>query len=95
MLRPFSGYVSTMLKVYLDCARGMFRPCSRHYSTVLESQFDQVLFHRAHGMFRPYWRYVSNALELCFDYAQSLLGPCSRYVSTVLQLYFDRSGRLF
>ena len=43
-----------------DRARGMFRPCSRYGSTVLELCFDP-----ARGMFRPCLRYVSAVLEVC------------------------------
>ena len=61
-------------------AIGIFWPCSRYDSTVLE-----VWFYRARCIFRP----CSTFIELCFDCAQ----PYSRYVSTVLELFFGRAWR--
>ena len=84
MFGPCSRYVSTVLEVCLDRARGMFRPCSRYVSTVLEvcSTVLEVCFDRA--------RYVWTVLEVCLDRARGMfrpffdsLGmfrPCSRYV---------------
>ena len=72
-------YFSTVIEVrpcstVFDHARGMFRPCSRYVSTVLEGCFD-----RARGMFRPCSRYVSTVLEACFDSNRDVFRPCSKY----------------
>ena len=91
MFRPFTSFVLNVLEVNFDRAQGVFSPCSRYDSTVLESKFDQVLFHTAHGMFRSYWRNVSTALEVCFDHAQIFLGPWSRNVSIELEVDFDHA----
>ena len=73
MFLPSSRYyVSTDLEVCFDRARGMFRPCSRYVSTVLEVLIVTVLeVCFDHGrpnfdIFRPCLRYVSTGLELRF-----------------------------
>ena len=68
LFRPFSKLVATMLNFVstvrevffdgrsswvFDSAQGMFQPCLRFVSTVLEAYFD-----RAQGMLRPCSRYV-------------------------------------
>ena len=38
----YSRYVSTVLKVYFDRARGRFRHCSRYVLTTLDVYFDRA-----------------------------------------------------
>ena len=56
LFRPYSKYVSLLLKIRFELARSMLRLCSRNVSTVLEVCFD-----RARGMFWPCSRYVSRS----------------------------------
>ena len=71
---PCSSYVSTVLEVCFDRARGIF-DCS-YFPTVLEVCFD-----RAQSMFRP-------SFEVCFDRARGMFRACKRYVSTVFEINF-------
>ena len=88
-----SRYISTVLDVGFDSARGVFL-------TVLDVSLDVVCFDRARGMFRPclsvfghcsryvspLLEYYSTVLELCFDRARVMFRPCSSYVPTVLEV---------
>ena len=95
MFRRCSRYVSTVLEVCFDRARGLFRLCLIFVSTVLEMCFNRLRYLSAvgRGMFRPslevffdHARVVLAAmLEICFNPPQSLFRPSSRYVSTDLR----------
>ena len=101
MLRPCSWYVSTLLVVCFDYARGMFQPYSWHNLTVLEicrlssdnlTLLDRVTivlvvdFHCARDMFRLCSGYVSTVLVVCFDHARGKFWPWSIYVSVNLKI---------
>ena len=95
MFRRCSRYVSFVLQVCFDRARGLFRLRSNFVSTVLEMCFNRLrnLSVVGRGMFRPsrevffdYARVVLAAMvEICFDRPQSMFRPSSKYVSTGLR----------
>ena len=83
MFRLCTRYVSTVLEVCFERARGMHRPCSRYDSIVHEVCFD-----RARVMFRRCSRCVSTVLEVSF-------GRRSWYVSTAARSLLDHARVLF
>ena len=60
MMRLCLMYAYTVLEVWLDRARGMFRPLEVYFG-VQEKGFDH-----ARGLLRPYSRYVLTLLEVFF-----------------------------
>ena len=88
MRRLCSTYVSTVLSLFFDCARPMFRQCSACFSTVLDLRFlfldpSRVCFKCTRPMF-----YFSPPKSGMFRL-------CSTYVSTVLSLFFDCARPVF
>ena len=74
-----------VFELCFDCARGMFRPCSRYVSTVVDCTRPC----------RHCSRYVSTVLEERFDRARAMFRLCSRNVAIVLEECFDRARGMF
>ena len=111
MFRPSSRYVSTVLEVCFDRARGMVRPSHEVCFDRSRGMFRpslEVCFDQAGVMFRLCTKYVSTMLEFVSSVAWVIFLPCSKnvfdqvdfdhrpsYVSTVLEVCFDLARSMF